>query len=252
MATDPPPSVATDDRLHAARLASRRETAGSLVLLTFELPGVVRATHVLPGQYVSVRAGGDTGYFVLASPVGAESWEILLRNGGDVADALLAARVGEQVPVTAALGAGFPCDEAQGRALVVAVAGTGMAAAKPILAWRTKRGDAARTDVFLGMRIAAELPLADEIAAWRAAGARVTVCLSREDPPPLAHASGATFVRGYVQDVVRAFERASVPAAAAARPTRLVFAVGPGPMVEAVRALSRELGVEESDFRTNY
>src|SRR6478672_3633122 len=145
--------------MHNGRLAARREAAGSLVLLTLEVPSAVRTTHVLPGQYVSVRAGGDTGYFVLASAVGAEAWEILLRAGGDVADALLVAGVGELVPVTDALGSGFPCTEARGRDLIVAVAGTGMAAAKPILAWRMNDGDAARTDVFLGMREAAELPM---------------------------------------------------------------------------------------------
>ena len=227
---------------HEARIAARRETAGSLVRLTLELPASVRASHALPGQYVSVWAGGDTGYFVLASAVGADTWEILLRAGGTVADALLVARVGERVPVTAALGSGFPCVEARGRALVVAVAGTGMAAAMPILAWRMSDGDAARTDVFLGMRVAAELPLTDEIASWRAAGARVTVCLSREDPPRNADPSGAVFVRGYVQDVARASSTTA----------RVVFAVGPGPMVDAVRKLAGELGVEESDFRTNY
>ncbi len=233
--------------MHEARLASRRDAAGSLVLLALELAPDVRATHTVPGQYVSVRAGGDTGYFVLASAVGAQTWEVLLRAGGDVADALLVARVGESVPITAALGAGFPCAEARGHSLVIAAAGTGIAAAKPLLEWRTRDGDAARTDVFLGMRLASELPIREEIAVWRAAGARVTVCLSREEPDPAPDPHGPVYARGYVQDFAR-----STLARVARRGRSMVFAVGPGPMIEAVRALSRELGVEESDFRTNY
>ena len=211
------------------------------MLLTLELPSEVRGTHVLPGQYVSVCAGGDTGYFVLASAVGAETWEILLRSGGDVADALLVATLGERVPVTAALGGGFPCDEARGRSLLIAVAGTGIAAAKPIMSWRMNDGDAARTDVFLGMRVAADLPMHAEIAAWQAAGSRVTVCLSRENPD----AGVPGFVRGYVQDVAR-----STLGVMDSR--GMIFAVGPGPMIDAFRVLGHELGVSETDFRTNY
>jgi NAD(P)H-flavin reductase len=222
---------------HAARIAARRE-GGPLVAVMLDLPQDVIATHRVPGQYVSISAGGEEALFVLASPVGAPRWELLLRASGTVSEALLAAPIGSTFPSTAALGDGFPMADARGRALVLLASGTGIAAATPILAVRVADGDGPRTEVFLGLRGTDELPCLREVDAWREAGADVTVCVSREEP------SGPGVARGYVQDVAAARIE---PGAGA-----LVFAVGPEPMIEGARALARSLGLPETDFRTNY
>jgi NAD(P)H-flavin reductase len=222
---------------HAARISARRE-GGPLVPVVLELPPDVIRTFRAPGQYVAISAGGEEGFFVLANPVGAPLWELLVRASGTVSEALLAAPIGSTVPVTAALGEGFPMATARRRGLVLLAAGTGIAAATPILAVRAADGDASRTEVFLGLRRAEDLPCPREVAAWREAGATVTVCVSREAP------NGPGVARGHVQDVAAAhLERGS---------GALVFAVGPEPMIEGARALARSLGLPETDFRTNY
>jgi sulfhydrogenase subunit gamma (sulfur reductase) len=228
---------AGDAPLHAARLTSR--IAGRpLVPVALELPDAVRASHVVPGQYVSIVAGGESGYFVLASAVGASEWRLLVKGGGTTADTLLAEPLGSTFAVTGALGAGFPMDEARGRSLVVAAAGTGIAAALPIAARRIADGDAGRTHVLLGLQLAAHLPCPEEVHAWRAAGIDVLLCVSRED------GDGAGVVRGYVPDVARARVSPS--------PGCMVFVVGPSAMVEGTRAIAPMLGAATADVRTNY
>jgi NAD(P)H-flavin reductase len=223
--------------LHAARLISR-DAGRPLVPVALDVPAPVRASHTTPGQYVQIAAGGENGYFVLASPVGADTWSLLVKGGGSTADALLCEPLGASFPVTGALGAGFPMDEARGRPLVVAAAGTGIAAAPPIAARRIADGDAARTHVLLGLQIAAHLPCPDDVVAWRAAGMDVILCVSRED------GDGVGVVRGYVQDVARARLTQTHG--------RMLFVVGPSAMVDATRAIAGNLGVSVEDVRTNY
>ena len=222
---------------HVARISARR-AGGPLVPIALDLPPDVLATHRVPGQYVSIAAGGENGFFVLGSAVGAGRWELLVRASGTVSEALLSAPIGATFEVTAALGGGFPMTESRARTLVLLAAGTGIAAATPILAQRFEEGDAARTDVFLGLRQVADLPCPRDVDAWRQAGARVTVCVSREEP------SGPGVARGHVQDVAAA--RLGSGAGA------LMFAVGPEQMIDGARALAKSLGMPEADFRTNY
>jgi len=230
-----------EPRRHEARLAARR--AGSpLVVVTLELPAPVIASHQVPGQYVSIAAEGDDGFFVLASPVGAPAWQLLVRGGGTVADALLAKPIGTILATSGALGTGFPCADARRRRLAICAAGTGIAAAPPLAERRIQDGDAHRTHIYLGLRSAAELPCPEDVVRWRAAGVMVTICVSREE-------ARAPFTeRGYVQDIARA-HFAIEPGASA---SMLLFAVGPAPMVEGARALAKSLGIAEIDFRTNY
>jgi NAD(P)H-flavin reductase len=223
--------------LHVARLSARRD-GGPLVPVVLELPPDAIATHRVPGQYVSIAAGGEDGYFVLANPIGAPRWELLVRASGTVSEALLAAPVGATFATTAALGDGFPMASARGRALALLAAGTGIAAVTPILEQRAREGDAPRTAVFLGLRRGADLPCAPEVDAWRKAGAEVTLCVSHED------GRGPWVESGYVQDVAARRIKAGAGA--------LVFAVGPEPMIAGARALAKSLGMPEADFRTNY
>jgi NAD(P)H-flavin reductase len=239
------------------RLVERAPVGGGVALLTFAVTPEMRASYAQPGQYAEVTLGEDNGFFVIASEVGASTWQFLMRGGGGAADTLLSMEVGGDVTMTSALGEGFPCESARDRALVVAVTGTGIAAARPIVAMRLADGlarallampprDPAPTEILLGVRYSEDVPLADELERWRALGVRVTVCLSRADPTAAqTHAGG--YARGYVQDVLRS--RLSPLDAHEPRPSWVVFAVGAAGMVEGVRGVARELGAE---VRTNY
>jgi NAD(P)H-flavin reductase len=154
----------------------------------------------------------------------------------------MATAIGERIEVTEAQGAGFPIEEAQGRNLLVAVTGSGIAAGRPVVRARARGGEARATELFLGVRTLAEVPLGGELRDWREAGTKVTVCVSREPVPPGREGVAA----GYVQDIARAY------AARSPSTGRMIFAAGVKDMISAVRTLARDLGAAESDVRTNY
>ena len=108
---------------------------------------------------------------------------------------------------------------------------------------RIADGDAARTHAFLGVRTRAELPLADDVAGWRRAGASVTVCLSQPGEPL---DGGGDLARGYVQDVIAARSRLHDLDDAH------VFAVGMATMVDALRGVAPSLGVPAERVHTNH
>jgi NAD(P)H-flavin reductase len=209
-------------------------------LVTLDVSREVAATYVSPGQYVEVRMGGETGYFVLAGAPGVGPWELVMKSGGGVSDVLLAASGGVDLEVTAAIGDGFPMDEARGHSLVIALNGTGIAAGRPLVRGRIVDGDAAITQVYVGARTGAEMALSADIAAWRAAGVSAVVCLSQGD------GDGEGLARGYVQDVIRA----RTPPGGWSNGH--VFAVGATSMVDALRALAPELGLPRERVLTNH
>jgi NAD(P)H-flavin reductase len=226
--------------LHEATLGSRTDAGGGLVRVSIEPPPAIATTFERPGQYVLLSIGGKSSYYVLANDVGDRRWELLVRPGGVVASAALGAPLGESFEVSAALGAGFPMEEARGRELLVVVTGSGIAAARPVVRTRLREREDRSTEVLVGVRTRDEVPLTPELAEWSRRGTRVTVCLSREH----VGAQLEGYAEGYVQDVARANPSPS--------PGRMIFAAGVQGMVHAIRSLARELGSVESDVRTNY
>jgi NAD(P)H-flavin reductase len=217
-----------------ALLAGRRDAGGGLTLVALDVDPEASRSYTTPGQYVEVKVDKGNGYFVLAGDVAAPRWELVVRNAGDAADALTSAPIGSAIEISAALGLGFPIDAAVGRPLGVAVVGTALAVARPILRRRIAEGDARRTYVFLGVRSAGDVPLVAEVDAWSVEGARVTLCLSRPAAPEDARLlSRATRRQSYVQRaVVHAIEAGELPEGA------LVVAAGPEEMLADMRALS--------------
>jgi NAD(P)H-flavin reductase len=221
---------------------AKEDVGGGLFRVVLEPPQAVTGSYMRPGQYVVLRAGGKEAYFVLAGDIGETTWDLILRPGGEVATAAMHTSLGACVEVSKAHGTGFPIEEAHGRGLLVVVTGSGIAAARPVLRARVRGGEAHATELVLGVRTLAEVPLRGELGDWAGAGARITVCLSREPAP----AGRDGFATGYVQDVVRAHATESPSAG------KMIFAAGVRDMISAVRTLAGDLGVEESDVRTNY
>jgi NAD(P)H-flavin reductase len=219
-----------------------------MVRVALAIPDELRASYRYPGQYVRVVAGGESGHFVLAGPVGARDWQIVVRDSA-MTDRLRGLRAGDPLDVTAALGSGFPVAESHGRELLVVVVGSGVAAACAIVSDRIASGDATTTRVLAGFRTPADVPLASAIDAWAAQGVSVTLCFSRVNPPLDASSASrpapvarVTRLRGRVDHHLQA---------RAIRHTGPIFVVGPEGLVDAVRAVARDLGSSPANVHTN-
>jgi NAD(P)H-flavin reductase len=215
-----------------AVLAARRDAGGGLTFIGLDVDPSLARGYAAPGQYVELRTARGKGYFVLAGPLGRSPFELLVRNAGDAADVLVTSPLGTELEVTPPLGDGFPADRATGRQLVVAVVGSALAVARPLVARRIDERVADRTHVYIGARSALDVPLPEEVEAWGAAGVEVVLCLSRaeleHDRARLAFARRAA---GYVQDAVAHDCEGGHLAGA------LVFAAGPAGMLTAMRGL---------------
>lgn len=228
---------APDAPRHRAVIVRSAPVGAGLTLVVLEPDAALAATYTRAGQYVWVEpAGVPGGYFVLAGDPRGQPWELVIRGGGDAADWLLAAAPGTAVGVTAALGDGFDLPAAHGQAAAICVTAGAIAFARSIVRARIVDGDASRTELFLGVAEPGVVPLAEEVAAWRAAGVRAAVCLAEGAP------SGPGEELGNAQDVL------ARRIAAGWRPTR-VFMAGHPAMLEGLRALA---AAEALVLDTNY
>jgi NAD(P)H-flavin reductase len=196
---------------HPATVTERRAAGGGLMRIVLAPSDEAATSYQTPGQYVEVRADGETGYFVLSSEPGASPWELVMRDGGGAADVLLVMPLPHAVEVTSAIGVGFPMGDVRGREVLLALGGTGIAAGPPLVRRRIRDGDAAFTRVWVSAR-GDVVPLAEEVDAWRAAGVEVTVA------------------NGFVDEAMRPHIAAS--------PEVPIFAVGAEAMLAALRALA--------------
>jgi NAD(P)H-flavin reductase len=185
------------ERTHRARLIKREFAGGGLTRVTLDPGRYVASTYTSPGQYIEVHVGGESGYFVLANAPGAPEWQLIMRRGGGASDVLLSIAPGGALEVTDAIGSGFPMEASRGRPVVIALGGTGVAAALPLVGRRVADGDATRTEVLIGLRTRSEVPLHTDLDAWIRAGVRVLLCVSQDDPAATdaAYERRSTFTR---------------------------------------------------------
>jgi NAD(P)H-flavin reductase len=148
----------------------------------------------------------------------------------------MSAPEGTTFDVSGPLGTGFPVQRAGGRPLIVAVVGSALAVARPILRDRMAQREGPTTHVYIGARSAKDVPLVDELRGWIGAGAHLVLCLSRGSVPgsDLDDSDVLPDVErrdGWVQHVLaKDVHEGRVPQA-------LVFAAGPPAMHEEARAL---------------
>jgi NAD(P)H-flavin reductase len=214
-------------------LTARRDAGAGTYLVTLTPPPDRARAYQSPGQYIKIHAQSG-GYFVLAGEVEAPSWELLVRNSGGAADSLANDPEGTSLETSGPFGNGFALDKAKGRPLVLAVVGSALAVARPIVRERIAQREIASTTIYIGARTPKDVPLEGEVAGWVRAGARLVLCLSKTQEasdeksmfPTALHAPG--WVQHVLADDLR--KNGFVP-------HTLIFAAGPLTMLDEVRAL---------------
>ncbi|MCM2332599.1 MAG: oxidoreductase [Anaeromyxobacteraceae bacterium] len=169
---------------HPVPVADAWDETPSLRAVRLQLPPALAAAHALPGQVVKVRAGPGEGFFALASaPDAGGRAELLVKRGGAVADAAIAAaRTGADLPITAPFGRGFPVESALGHDVLLFAAGSGIAPIRALLqALLRRRDEVDRIVLFYGQRNGADFAYRGEHLSWERRGVRVVLCPSAAD-----------------------------------------------------------------------
>lgn len=142
------------------------------------------ASHRRPGQYTTFKVGAMKPRFlaIASAPDDAPRWEFLIDRGSGLGQYLLGEsrlRVGRQILLSPAEGAGYPArgwaDKLAGRTALLFSTGAGIASIRPVMNYWGDNPAQAPSDLALyyGERDVRHFAYAQEIASWRAAGARV-------------------------------------------------------------------------------
>jgi len=208
------------------------------------LPPALAKEHVRPGQVVKIRApGAGEGFFALANaPDPAGVAELLLKRGGRVADAAIAAASpGAALELTRPFGAGFSAEEAEGRDVLLFAAGSAIgpirALVQHLIAHRNRFG---RVTLFYGQRHGAEFAYRSDYLGWERRGVRVVLCPSSQD-------DAWQGLRGRVQEVAR-----SLAFGGASPVDAVAYVAGMTAMVEDVRRTLAAAGIPPGRVHANF
>ena len=207
------------------------------------LPPTLARAHTRPGQVVKARAGSGEAFFALASaPDPGSTAELLVKRGGKVSDALVAAAVpGRTVELTRPFGAGFDVQDAEGRDVLLFAAGSAIAPIRALVQHvMSHRNRFGRVTLFYGQRHGAEFAYRAEHLDWERRGIRVLLCPSADD-------DAWPGVRGRVTAVAP-----SLAFAGSAPEEAIAFVSGMTAMVDDVRRTLAAAGVPPGRVRANF
>lgn len=208
------------------------------------LPPALAAEHVRPGQVVKIRAGGvGESFFALASaPDPGATADLLLKRGGRVADAAIAAaRPHASLELTRPFGNGFPVEDAEGRDVLLFAAGSAIGPIRALVQHlATHRNRFGRITLFYGQRHGAEFAYRAEHLDWERRGVRVVLCPSRED-------DAWKGLRGRVQEVARSLAFGGAPPGDA-----VAFVAGMTAMLDDVRRTLAGAGIPPGRVHANF
>jgi NAD(P)H-flavin reductase len=177
--------------------AGNRRVADGLHLLSLDVEGTALAeAHQRPGQYVFVTLPPHPqAPFALANAPGrhVSRYELLLREGSLLPDALLALPLGAPVQVSRPGGPGYPLEKARGRPLLLAGTGSGISPIISVVRTLASEREAyGPMTVLYGARTSSGFAFDDELDALAERNVELVRTVSAPD-------AGWAGLRGYVQ-----------------------------------------------------
>lgn len=140
-------------------------------LFTIELPDGLSLGH-RPGQFVevSVFGIGEAPISISSSPSRSDrTFELCVRNVGDVTGALHRMKAGDQVGIRGPFGRGFPIEKFRGKDVLFAPGGLGLAPLRSLINQvLDERALFDRVIILYGARSPSEMLFKDELAEWEA------------------------------------------------------------------------------------
>lgn len=223
-----------------ATLVACSPAADGLTDLTLELSGTpLRGTHQRPGQYVHLRLPGTAeGLFALASPPGAERWDLLVKAHSPLTEALVHLGLGQRVEVSRPEGPGFPLEQARDQDVLLFATGSGISPIRSVIeSIRQEREAYRKVTLYFGVRTPGAFAYARDFKAWEQAGIHVVPTVSQPG------ASGWQGLTGYVQAHLK--EEPLAPGTQA-------FVCGQKEMVQGVISALRARGLPASAISQNF
>ena len=123
------------------------------------------------GQFVAVSLFGigEAPISVTSSPARNGTFELCVRDVGDVTGALHRIEPGTRVGIRGPFGNGFPVEKMRGQDLLIAPAGLGMAPLRSLIKQVLEERDSfGRVIILYGARDPSQLLFKDELAQWEA------------------------------------------------------------------------------------
>jgi len=183
---------------YEAHLSTRRPEGEGLSHLEVDVTGTpLVGSHLKAGQYVKLHMDGKgEAYYALASAPhrAGTRFELLVKAGSALADALSQVAPGTRVRLSLPQGKGFPVEEARGKNVLLVATGSGISPIRSVIELiRTERTAFKDVALYFGARTPRAFAYADRLAAWEKDGIRVVRVVSQPGD------SGWSGLTGYVQ-----------------------------------------------------
>ena len=138
-------------------------------IFTVRLPDGQNLGHV-PGQFVmvSVPGVGEAPISVMSSPSRTgETFKLCIRNAGDLTGVIHTLRPGDQIGIRGPFGRGFPVHIFQGKDILIAAGGLGLAPARSLIdEILDDRASYGRLIILYGVKHPAEILFREALAEW--------------------------------------------------------------------------------------
>jgi sulfite reductase subunit B len=124
----------------------------------------------MPGQFVevSVFGIGEAPISISSSPTKRGSFELAVRQVGNVTSALHHMREGDTVGIRGPFGVGFPVNSLKKKDILFVAGGIGLVPVRSLINYvLDNRSSFGRTIIFFGARSPAEQLFLDELAKWK-------------------------------------------------------------------------------------
>lgn len=152
-----------------ARIVDVRQMTALEKLFTLELQGGLSLGHA-PGQFLEVSAlgVGEAPISISSSPSRSNgTFELCVRRAGDVTGALHRMQASQVIGVRGPFGHGFPVERFQGKDILFASGGLGLAPARSLINQvLDERGKYGKVIILYGAKHPSELLFMDELAQW--------------------------------------------------------------------------------------
>ncbi len=152
-----------------ARILDVQEMTTLEKLYTLEFLGGRPLGHK-PGQFVAVSALGigEAPISISSSPSRSNgTFELCIRKAGDLTGVLHQKKAGDTLGIRGPFGQGFPLKKFQGKDILFAPGGLGLAPARSVINQvLDERGKYGRVTILYGARTPAELLFKDELKEW--------------------------------------------------------------------------------------